>query len=399
LPVIGSQDEKGELSVKKYSILALVLLLALALALSGCSSPAPAPAEPAEPAEPGEPAEPAEPAEEPLKVVLLINGTLGDKSFFDSAHNGLEMIRDTYGAEVRTIEMSYDQTRWEPTLWEVSEQDWDIIILGTWQMTEYLEEIAPEFPDNRYFIFDTAVNYDNGDLDNVYSILYKQNEGSFLAGALAAMVTNSDMELANPQKMVGFLGGMDIPVINDFLVGYIEGALYVDEDVKVYVSYIGSFSDSATGKEMALAQYNAGVDIGFNVAGQAGLGQLDAAQEVNRYAIGVDSDQALLFADSDPAKADLVLTSMLKRIDNSLLRGVEMHLAGTAPYGQAEELGLVEEAVGFAQNEFYQNNVSTEMRAEIEELAQMIVNGSIQVSSAFGLSTEQLNEIRDAVRP
>ena len=386
--------------MKKYSIIALVLFLALALTLSGCGSPEPAaPAEPAEPSAPAEPAEPAEPVEEPLNVVLLLNGTLGDRSFFDSAHNGLQMIEQELGANVRTIEMSYDQTRWEPTLWEVSEQDWDIIILGTWQMTEYLEEIAQEFPDNRYIIFDTSVDYGAGNLDNVYSILYKQNEGSFLAGALAAKVTSSDMDLANDQNMIGFLGGMDIPVINDFLVGYIEGALYVDEDIKVYVSYIGSFNDSATGKEMALAQYNAGADIGFNVAGQAGLGQLDAAQEMNRYAIGVDADQAMVFIESDPDKAELVVTSMLKRVDNSLLRAVEMHMAGTLPYGEAEALGLVEDAVGLANNEIFQRNISADIRAELEELADMIASGQINVGTAMGMSTEDLNTLRDSVRP
>ena len=382
--------------MKKFGSILLVLLLAMTLTLSGCGSPEPA--APPEPDETDETVEETEPSEDPFRVVLLINGTLGDRSFFDSAHNGLQMIEEQLNAEVRTIEMSYDQTRWEPTLWDVSEQDWDMIILGTWQMTEFLQDIAAEFPDNRYVIFDTAVDYSLG-LENVYSILYKQNEGSFLAGALAAMVTNSDMELSNDQKMIGFLGGMDIPVINDFLVGYIEGALYVDEDIDVYVSYIGSFDDSATGKEMALAQYNAGVDIGFNVAGQAGLGQLDAAQEVNRYALGVDSDQAMVFAESDPEKAELVLTSMLKRVDNSLLRAAEMHLDGTLPYGQAEELGLVEEAVGLANNEFYQRNVPAEMRQQLEELADMIVSGEITVTTAMGMTTEQLNEIRDAVRP
>lgn len=383
--------------MKKYGSLVVILVLVLALTLAGCGSPEPA--APAAPAAPAEPGAPAAPSEDPLKVVLILNGTLGDRSFFDSAHAGVQMIEEQFGAEVRTIEMSYDQTRWEPTLWEVSEQDWDVIILGTWQMQEYLEEIAQEFPDKRYIIFDTSVDYSIGNLDNVYSILYKQNEGSFLAGALAAMVTNSDMELSNDRKVIGFLGGMDIPVINDFLVGYIEGALYVDEDVSVYVSYIGSFDDSASGKENALAQYNAGVDIGFNVAGQAGLGQLDAAQEVNRYAIGVDSDQAMVFAESDPAKAELVLTSMMKRVDNSLVRAIEMHLAGTLPYGEAEALGLVEEAVGLANNDFYERNVPAEIRAELEELAEMIINGDITVSSAIGMSTDELNQIRDAVRP
>ncbi|RQD70369.1 MAG: BMP family ABC transporter substrate-binding protein [Tindallia sp. MSAO_Bac2] len=385
--------------MKKYGILLLMVLLILSLAVTGCGGPD-EPAEPTDAEEPADTGEEVDPSDDQLDIVLLINGTLGDRSFFDSAHNGMQLIEQELGANVRTIEMSYDQTSWEPTLWDVSEQDWDIIVLGTWQMQEYLEEIAPEFPDNRYIIFDTSVDYSLGGLDNVYSIQYKQNEGAFLAGVLAAHVTNSDMEFADDsQSLIGFLGGMDIPVINDFLVGYIEGALYVDEDVKVYVSYIGDFSDSPRGKEMALAQYNDGVDIGFNVAGQAGLGQIDAAEEVQRYAIGVDSDQALVFAETDPEKAEFVLTSMLKRVDNSILRAVEMHIEGTLPYGEAEALGIQEEAVGLANNEFYQENVDQELRDYIKEIEEMIDAGEITVRSALGMSTEELDELRDSVSP
>lgn len=338
--------------------------------------------------------------DKPLKIVLLINGTLGDKSFFDSANNGMELIKKEYGSKVetKTIEMTYDQSKWEPTLQDVSEQDWDIIILGTWQMTEYLEKIAPQNPDKKYIIFDTSVDYSKGNLSNVYSIEYKQNEGSFLAGALAAKITTSNMPNANDKKIIGFLGGMDIPVINDFLVGYIQGAKYVDKDIKVAISYIGDFADSAKGKEMAMAQYDQGADIGFNVAGQAGLGQLDAAKEKKKYAIGVDSDQASIFS-SDSEKANLIVTSVLKRIDNSLLRAIKMHMDGTLKYGQAETLGLKEECIGFAENEYYQKIVPEEYRKFINELKDKIMNGQITVDTAFGMDTNKLNEIRNSVKP
>ncbi len=335
----------------------------------------------------------------PLKVALLINGTLGDRSFFDSAYDGVVAAEKELGINFKLVEMGYDQSVWDPTLADIAEQDYDVIILGTWQMTESLEEIAPWNPDKKFIIFDTSVDYSKGNLDNVYSIEYKQNEGSFLAGALAAMVTNSQMPLANSGKAIGFLGGMDIPVINDFLVGYIEGALYIEPQVKVDISYIGSFDDSAKGKEMALAQYNRGVDIGFNVAGQAGLGQLDAAKDANRYAIGVDSDQALLFETTDPVKADLIVTSMLKRIDNSLVRALKMHIEGTLPYGEAEALGLAEEAVGLADNAYYQKLISPEFRAELEKIAEKIQKGEIEVSSALGMPAQELNALRDSVRP
>ncbi len=337
--------------------------------------------------------------EEPLKVVLLINGTLGDKSFFDSANNGMKMAEEELGIEGKVIEMGYDPSKWEPTLADISDQDWDIIIVGTWQMTEYLEKIAPQHPDKKYIIFDTAVDYSKGNLDNVYSILYKQNEGSFLAGALAAMVTNSDMPLANEEKIIGFLGGMDIPVINDFLVGYIQGAKYVDPDIKVAISYVGDFANPAKGKEMALAQYELGADIGFNVAGETGLGQLDAAKEKNRYAIGVDSDQAMLFKDSDPEKANLILTSMLKRVDNSLLRALRLYKEGSLEWGKAENLGLKEEAVGLAHNEFFEELVPEEFKQRLEELEAKIISGEITVDTAFGMDTKTLDEIRNSVKP
>ncbi|EIV99402.1 nucleoside-binding protein [Thermoanaerobacter thermohydrosulfuricus] len=377
--------------MKKFLTILTLLLLVLAMTLTACGKANNAPEKQNTT---------STNAEKPLKVVLLINGTLGDKSFFDSANHGMELIKQEYGDKVvtKTIEMSYDQSKWEPTLQDVSEQDWDIIIVGTWQMTEYLEKIAPQYPDKKYIIFDTSVDYSKGNLSNVYSILYKQNEGSFLAGALAAKIADSNMPLVTGKKLIGFLGGMDIPVINDFLVGYIQGAKYVDKDIKVAISYIGDFSDSAKGKELALAQYDQGVTIGFNVAGQAGLGQLDAAKEKNRYVIGVDSDQALLFS-SDPAKANLIVTSVLKRVDNSLLRAIKMYKEGTLKFGESESLGLKEQAVGLADNEYYRKIVPEEFRKFVEDLKVKIINGEIKVDSALGMDTNKLNEIRNSVKP
>ena len=374
--------------MRKPIIVLIALLTAASAAFLGCQKEA-------EEANAGQ----AAPAE-PLKIVNLINGNLGDKSFFDSAAHGMDLVKAEFGDDVmvKTVEMTYDETKWEPTLLDAADEDWDIIIVGTWQMTEMLQDVAAEYPDKKFIIYDTAVDYSLG-LENVYSILYSQNEASFVAGAMAAAITSSDMPLANDEPVIGFLGGMDIPVINDFLVGYIEGARYVDPGTKVAISYIGSFSDSAKGKEMALAQYNLGADIGYNVAGQAGLGQLDAAKDVNRYAIGVDSDQAAIFAETDMAKADLITTSVLKRVDMSLLRAVEMHVDGTCPYGRAETLGFAEEGVGIAKNDIYTGLVPSDIRALVDEVEQKIRSGEIEVSSALGMDTEALNAIRNAVKP
>jgi len=368
--------------MNKYLTVLILALISVAMIFSGCKNKA-------ETEDDGS-----------LKIVNLVNGILGDKSFFDSSAAGMDLIKTKYGNRVftKTIEMTHDQTNWEPTLLDMTDQDWDIIIVGTWQMTEMLQEVAKDNPDRKFIIYDTQVDYSLG-LENVYSILYSQNEASFVAGAMAAALTKSNLPLTNPEKLIGFLGGMDIPVINDFLVGYAEGARYIDSDTKVAISYIGSFEDSAKGKEMALAQYNQGVDIGFNVAAQAGLGQFDAAKDMSRYAIGVDSDQAELFAEKDRATADLVATSVLKRVDKSLLRAIDMHIEGTAPYGSAETLGFAEGGVGIARNEFYMDIVPEEIRAIVDEIEAKIRSGEIEVGTAFGMDTAELNELRVSISP
>lgn len=354
--------------MKKVLYVLLIVLLALSvLGLAACKKK-----------------EEAAPAEKKLRVALYVNGTRGDKSFFDSAHRGVERAAKDFAITTKTIEGTYEQANWEPDITQLAEGEWDIVIAGTWQLVDYLQEIAPKHPEKIFITYDTAVDYSTGDMGNVYSILYAQNEGSFLVGALAAMVTSSDMPKANPQKVVGFLGGMDIPVINDFKVGYIQGAHFIDPDVQVLVSYANAFNDSAKGKELILAQYEQGADIAFNVAGETGIGLLDAAKDKDRYAIGVDSDQYLLFKETDPGKAENIVTSMMKNVDDSLYRAIKLHIEGNLPVGEAEVLGIAEGGVGVAENENFRDLVPEEFRNQIKELEDKIVNGEIAVDTAIG---------------
>lgn len=335
----------------------------------------------------------------PLKVALLLNGTLGDKSFFDSAGRGLELAIKQLGIQGKIIEASYKQENWRPYLEDLSDQDYDIIIVGTWQMQEILEEVAPMNPDKKYFIFDTSVDYSKPGLKNVYSILYKQNEGSFLMGALAALITTSKMPKTNPEPIIGFLGGMDIPVINDFLVGYIEGAKYINPNIKVLISYVGSFNDPAKGKELSLAMYRQGADVIFNVAGNTGIGLLEAAKEADRWAIGVDSDQALIYESTDIEIAKRIVTSMMKNVDLSIFRGIKMHLEGRLVYGRAEALGILEGGVGVADNKYYRELVPEEFRNKIKEIENKVTKGEIKVGTVFGMSQDDLNKLRMSVKP
>ena len=167
---------------------------------------------------------------EKLKVTLLVTGSFGDKAFNDSAQAGMEKLEAELGdkVEVNMVEMGSDKTKFEGSMLDACESDADLIITGLWDMKEITEKVAQEFPEKKFIIFDTDVDYTLGDLSNVYSMSYKQNEGAFLAGVLAASATKSDMEYANEDNVIGFVGAKDTAaVINDSAVGFIEGAQFV----------------------------------------------------------------------------------------------------------------------------------------------------------------------------
>lgn len=333
------------------------------------------------------------------KIALLLTGNLGDMSFLDSANAGLTQIKAKYGADTKAIEMGSDSTKYESTLADVSDSNYDIIICSGWQLQDALEKIAPKHKDKKYIIFDDSVSYNKGDYSNVYSITYKQNESSFLAGVLAAKVTDSNMPNANPDKVIGFIGGQSGGTIDDFMVGYIQGAQYVDKDIKVAVSYVGGFSDTAKCKELALTQYNQKADIVFSAAGQAGLGTLDAAKSLNKYAIGVDSDQAMIFKTSDTAKANLILSSAMKRVDNSLVQTMALIENGSIKWGTATTLGLKDNAVSLSDNEFYEKNVPDDIRKAIDDAKAKIISGDIKVESSFDMDSSKITQMINSVKP
>lgn len=331
-----------------------------------------------------------------LKVVLLIPGTLGDKSFFDAANSGLQKVKDELGAETKVVEMGADKTKWEPTFNDIAAEDWDVVISGGSEITEMFNATAEANPDKKFINYDTDIEEAP---ENMYNMSYSTNEVSFLAGAVAALATQSDMPNANPENVIGFVGGMDIPGINAFLVGYIQGAQYVDPDVKVAVSYAGDFVNPAKGKELSLIQYNSGVDVIFNVAGGTGLGIFDAAKEKTKYAIGVDSDQAMLLKDTDSDKANLIVTSAIKKIDMAILGAVKKLQDGTLEMGKRDVLGFVEDGVGIAENDIYTSVYPADLQAKVEEVKQKLINKEITVDNAMGMETAEVEAIRNAVKP
>ena len=318
-----------------------------------------------------------------------MNGVLGDKSFFDSAQRGVDRAAKELGVETKTIEAGTDPTAWEAAIVDAAaNEEFDVMIVGTYQMTEYLEKVAPQYPDKKFFIYDAPVNYE-GDAckpnkcENVYSILYKQNEGSYLAGVYAAAMTTQAMEGINPDTVIGSVGGQEIPVILDFMVGYEQGAKATNPDIQVIRQFAGSWNDPAKGKELAKAQYSQGADIVFQIAGGTGQGVFEAAAEDGKYAIGVDSDQATIIESADPEQAARILTSMMKNVDNSIFRGLQMHMDGKVPYGTVESLGLAEGGVGLARNKYYDQSTPDEVKKLVDEAEQKIISGEIKVDTAF----------------
>lgn len=339
-----------------------------------------------------------------IGVCLVINTNLGDKSICDLSYAGLQQVEAEYGVRVKCIELGGDVTKQIPTFIDLAEDpDWDIIITGTPNMRESLLEVAADYPEQYFILYDAAVaNEDEGiteeDYPNVYSMEHAQNEGSYVVGAAAAILTTSGDEKTNDEHIIGFVGGGENTAIEDFLVGYILGAKAVDPDIKVLVSYIGSFSDSAKGKELAMAQIDQGADVVFAVAGGAGLGVLAGCAEKGVYAVGVDGDQYESLKVDDPTTAEAICTSMLKMCDQTVYNCVSRALEGTLPYGTYNKLGLADGVVGAADNENFRTIFTDEQIDLLKEIESKVASGEVSVFTAIGADGASIQEIKDSSR-
>ena len=385
--------------MKKLTAALLAMSMTAGL-LAGCGAPEPeetTAAETAAEAEETTAAEGETEAEaeavnpEEYRVGLMIPGNLGDKSFFDAAFNSIEPIKEQLGVTVEYVECGTDTSKFYPALVDMCEADYDLILTISSNNDDALVQVAEEYPDQKFINLDVEMGVPPG---NVYIMGTKNNEMSYLAGAAGALKA---AELG--ESTIGFVGGMDIPGINEFLVGYIEGAQAINPDIKVATSYVGSFTDTAKAKENALLLYNSGLSVIFAAAGQSGLGVIDAAVEQGKFVIGVDSDQAAALKDSQPDMANVIITSAIKNISDNAVKAVDRAMKDEIPYGTREVFGIAEGAVGIAENEFYEKLLSEEDRAKVEELKQQVIAGEVEMTPTAGITTEKINEIRDAVRP
>lgn len=315
-----------------------------------------------------------------IRVCVVYSGNLGDKSYNDSCNIGAEKAKSDFGIELKSLEGTTAE-EWEANFVAACEEGYDLIICSSSNFDDYLKKHGPNYPDIKFAIIDTVV-----DLPNVESISFAQNQGSFLAGAAAAMFTEeTDIEGINDEAIIGWVGGMDIPVLHDFFVGYEQGAKYINPDIQILQSFAGTWNDPLKGKELALAQFNQGADVVMNVASGTGPGILEAAKDAGKYAIGVDLNQ-------DSEQPGHILTSQLKRVDNACYLIIESVIDGTFKGGSTRYLTLENEGVGLTDFAVIKEELGDEFPEDIvdkvEELSEKIKSGEIVVDNYEGFGPE-----------
>lgn len=300
-------------------------------------------------------------ADEVKPAVVFDMGGKFDKSFNEGIFNGAERFTAETGIAYRDAEVTAEAQR-EQFLRNFARRGFDPVIAVGFAQGPALEKVASEFPDTRFSIIDMVV-----DLPNVQSIIFKEHEGSFLVGVLAAM--------ASETGKVGFVGGMDIGLIRRFACGYEQGVKHVNADAEVFQNMTGTtpaaWNDPVKGGELAKSQFDRGADVVYAAAGGTGLGVLQAASDVGKLSIGVDSNQNYLHPGS-------VLTSMLKRVDVAAYN-VYKTAADDSWQAGIQVLGLAEDGVGWALDDNNSALITDEMKAAVEQVRADIIAGSIAV--------------------
>ena len=294
-------------------------------------------------------------------AVVFDMGGKFDKSFNEGIYNGVEKFREETGIGYAEFEVANEAQR-EQALRNFARRGYDPIIAVGFGQAPALEKVAAEYPDTSFSIIDMVV-----DLPNVQSIVFKEHEGSFLVGIIAA--------LASETGRVGFVGGMDIPLIRKFACGYEQGVKHVNPGAEVYQNMTGTtpaaWNDPVKGAELAKSQFDRGADVVFAAAGGTGLGVLQAAADDGKLSIGVDSNQNYLHPGS-------VLTSMLKRVDVAAYEVYQTARDGTWSPG-IRNLGLAEDGVGWALDEHNEALISPQMAEQVDAARAAIVAGELAV--------------------
>ncbi len=301
-----------------------------------------------------------------LRVGIVFDiGGKDDKSFNAAAWEGVRRAAEDFPIHLRDVEPG-DPTSIEPCMRAFAERGYDLIIGVGFAQAPIMDQVARDYPDLKFAIIDGVI-----DSPNVASLNFKEHEGSFLVGMIAGILTKTGK--------IGFVGGMDIPLIHRFRTGYEEGAKYANPNVEVFANYVGvtdaAWNNPGKGKELASAQIDRGADILFQAAGNSGLGVFDAAEETNHLAIGVDSNQNWV-------KPGFILTSMIKRVDVSVYNTVRDLIDGRF-IGGIHIFGLENDGVGYALDEYNEKLIPKSVLDEVERAKREIIAGRIKVTDAM----------------
>ncbi len=311
-------------------------------------------------------------------IVFDIGGK-NDRSFNAAAWEGVQRAEKDLDICLYDVEPG-NPTSIEPAMRAFAEKNFDLIIGVGFAQGPILKRVATDFPDIKFAIVDgVIVDAAGNPLPNVASLVFREHEGSYLIGMIAAAKSKTGV--------LGFLGGMDIPLIHRFAKGYEEGARAVNPNAKMVVNYVGvtdsAWNNPGKGKELALSQIEKGADVIFTAAGNSGLGAFDAVEqfgrndqgEANKFVIGVDSNQ-------NGVKPGFVLTSMVKRVDNAVYDVVKEVLDGKFS-GGFHAFGLDKDGVAYALDDFNRSLIPEEVIAKTEEARSKIVAGEIKVTDAM----------------
>jgi len=301
-----------------------------------------------------------------LKVGMVTDvGGVNDNSFNQSAWEGLQKLRTDMGWPEDNVKylQSTGDADYIPNLTQFVKDGWDLTWGIGFLMGDHVKKVAEENPNAKLAIIDAVV-----EAPNVESVLFKEHEGSFLVGVVAASMTKTNK--------IGFVGGMDIPVIKRFEAGFVAGVKAVKPDAEVIVVYTGAFDKPDLGKSAASQMYGQGADIVFHAAGSTGDGVFNEAKDrkskgENVWVIGVDKDQSVTFG------KDVTLTSMMKRVDEAVYRVSKDLAEGKFEGGKVVELGLAENGVGLPETS--KDTVPADVLKVVEEYKQKIINGEITV--------------------
>jgi len=327
-------------------LLALLLSLVMVLALfAGCSS-----------------SEGEGGGESGLTLALVVAGNFGDRSFYDSSNEGATRLENE-GVTVKRIECGNEKHTEQ--IYNAADVA-NVVVLVGWEFYD-VEAVATEYPDVRFIWIDNATS---APVANVLNITYAQNEGSFLAGYVAAKMSESGV--------IGAVGGEDSATINDFIVGYEQGAKYANPDIQVERQYANTYDDPAVGKECALTLNEKGADVIFQIASKTGDGVFEAAQDAGFYAIGVDSDQKYI-AD------DVIICSMCKQVGASIYDAVMQYKAKGDDCGLFGTTWVADMATGYVGLAYGEDGstqqIPDDLKAEVEDLKAKIIAGEITVDT------------------